>query len=1348
MGLDGLGATTSLTEQAFFSDYLARATAAGVTPAAMALPGGINADPSGDDFHYFRGSDYDSQNKKTLERYKNFNGMENNSRTTEQSPESYPTSATLTPNVEDINRDNNLSTAESYYQYHISLKPDDFSPGVGSPGNPYITNVYSTSGQNIKNGTAKPIKWYQFKIPIKAPEAKVGSIENFQSIRFIRMFFKDVNKPIILRFARLELVRSEWRKYGFDLLQPGIYIPNDDASTLFDVAAVSIEVDGSKQPVNYVLPPNINREINAASANLIQLNEQSMSLTVCNLKDGESRAAFKNTSLDVRSYKKLLMYIHAEASANTSEILHNNDLHTFIRLGTDYTDNFYEYDIPLQVTAPGNYNGTNIDDQYRVWPEANEMVLEFAKLQAAKLERNSKIGNGSNSEYSVMDGTRKITVKGNPNLSSIKTLMIGIRNPKLNGPADADDGLSKCAQVWVDELRLSDFDESGGGAATGRVTAKLADFGSVSLSGNWYAPGFGSIENKVSERKRETLKQYDITSSFELGKFLPQDFKIHVPMFVGYSETFITPQYDPLNPDILLAPELKDPSLSKAYRDSLKLETVDYTKRRSINFINVKKEKGKNAKKSHIYDISNWAASYSFTEIYKRNINLLYDSTRNYKGGLVYSFSPSPKNIKPFGKTKILSSKYFQLIKDANFYLFPNKLGFSIDAQRGYNTQEVRNTTAGDMIIIPTFNKQFNMIRNYDLKYDITKALKLDFIATNDSRILEPFGAINTAEKKDTLKRNFLEGGKTTSYNHQLNVNYAIPINKLPLLDFTTASVRYTGTYNWIRAPFRADSLGNTIQNSRAIQWTGQLNMITFYNKVPYFKRINQNANKKPVDKTPKKVPPIKDKNGKIINDTTPKIDKNPSIILEYIARVFMSVKNVNATYSTNEGTILPGYADSTNMIGMDKNFRGPTPGFVFGDQTDIRPIAVKNGWMDSTRSLNTPYVHTNSQNLNVRANVEPIPDFKIELTALQTTSLSHSEFFKWRVNDTLQNGNVVNHFAGKSPIETGNFSMSFLSFNTSFKNGDDVFKNFLNSRSEISKRLGAQNDSSLTKINGTTINDFADGYNATSQDVLIPAFIAAYSGKNPGTIGLTAFPTIPKPNWRITYDGLSKIEAVKKYFKTITLTHAYRSTYNVSSYSSNLLFQPNKNQEDFTSVKEPISSIPTNPNFLAKNLINTITVSEQWAPLLKVDVTLNNSVLVNMEYKKDRNLSLGLTSKTITEVAGSEIVVGTGYRLKDLSLGKRFMIKGKPIKSDLNLKCDLSFRKNQTVIRRIVEDVSQTTAGSNIISIKVSADYVINERINIRLFYDRIINTPVISNSFPTTNTNAGLSLRLSLSN
>lgn len=1327
VGLDGL---SDGDEQAFFADYLTRVQA--LSPAAYDV---IKADPSADDFHFFRGDDYDSGTPtlNTLQRYKKFVNMEGNTPVTTGD---YPKASINTlPNVEDINRDNNLSTFESYYQYHVSLKPSDFAAGVG---NNYITDVIEAKPV-VKDGTTKLVKWYQFKVPLKTADAeKFGDIENFQSIRFMRMFMKNVDKPIVLRFARLELVRGEWRKYGFELSTPGMQIPTDDNNVQFDISAVNLEENGSKQPVNYVLPPGIQREINSSSAKLLAINEQAMALTVCGLKDGQSRAAYKTTQLDVRQYQKLKMYTHAEASPNLNEPLKDNDLHMFIRLGTDYTENYYEYDVPLKVTPAGSYNGNNENDQYAVWPADNEMILEFSKLQSAKQKRNNEMsisGSGISlvTEYKVYDSDRLITIKGNPNLSAIRIIMIGVRNPNKISATDPDDGKSKCGQVWVNELRLSDFTENGGWAANARLTAKLADFGNVSLSGNMYTPGFGSIENKVNERKKETLKQYDVSSTLELGKFIPQDFNVHIPMYVGYSEIFVTPQFNPLDPDIPLEPLLKDPETSQHMRDSLRFITQDYTRRKSLNFTNVKKDKGKNSKKNHIYDIENWAATYSYSEFYRRNTMIEYNNLKDYHGGLIYTYSPQPKNIKPFDKIKFLQPKYFQLIKDVNFYLYPNKLGFSTNIDREYTANKTRNTTGGNVLILPTYNKRFNINRNYDLNYDLTKALKLSFTANNMERILEPDGAV-TPETKDTMKRELFDRIKKTQYNQAVNVTYTIPINKLPLLDFVTANVGYGSTYNWTHSPLfdtqkdqygnliHKDTLGNIITNSRSIKWNGQLNMVTLYNKVPYFKRVNQNL-KKPKKNT---------KDASTPADSTKKKTVEFDV-MQHIARLIMTLKTVSVNYTTTDGTILPGYGEDMQVMGMDEHFQAPTFGFTVGSQKDIRKEAEQKGWLEKSRVLNTPYQTTRSEDLKIRANAEPIKDLKVEITAAKTKSEIKSQAFRWV--------DSVNSFVYDPAIVSGAFNTSFFTLKTSFQDGEAIFQTFLTNRSVISSRLGAENRNSDAVIDG-----YSKGYNSTSQDVLIPSFLAAYSGTSAERVNLRGLPGIPKPNWRATYDGLSKKEKIKKRFKSIILSNGYTSTYSIGGYTHNPLHH--KDYDGYTDVFEIFSTVTNNPNFIPENLVSTVTISEQWSPFLKIDVTLLNSLAFNIEYKKDRTLSLGLSSRTITEISGREIVGGTGYRIKDVKLGKNIKIKGKPIKSDMNLNLNVSYRKNVNVIRKIDEEVSQPTGGTNIISIKASADYIINERITIKAFYERIMNIPVISSSFPTTNTNAGISLRLMLSN
>lgn len=1327
VGLDGLNDDN---ERTLFGSYLTEVQ--NFIPAAGYAK--IAADPSADNFHFYRGDDYDAGTPtlNTLERYKKYAGYEGNSPvTTGDYPKS---SANSSPNAEDINRDNNLSTYESYYQYHISLKPGDFASGVG---NNYITDIIEASPQ-YKDGSAKKVKWYQFKIPLKTAQAeKFGDIENFQSIRFLRMFLKGVDKPIVLRFARLELVRGEWRRYGFDLSSTTVDIPTDDNNTQFDVSAVNLEENGSKQPVNYVLPPGIQREINSSSAKLLAINEQAMALTVCGLKDGESRAAYKTTQLDVRQYKQLKMYTHAEASTNLSEPLRDNDVHMFIRLGTDYTDNFYEYDVPLKVTPPGNYNGNNESDQYVVWPQDNEMILEFAKLQDAKQKRNGDMANGTpgvslTNEYKMYDNDRLITIKGNPNLSAIRIIMIGVRNPNKKNASDPDDGRSKCAQIWVNELRLSDFTENGGWAANAHVTAKLADFANVTLAGNMYTPGFGSIENKVNERKKETLKQYDLSSTVELGKFIRESYNVRVPMYVGYSEIFVTPQFNPLDADIPLETTLKNPELSKHYKDSLRFMTQDYTRRRSINFTNVRKDKGKNSKGNHIYDIENWSATYSYSEFYRRNTTIEFNLLKDYHGGLTYSYTPAPKNIKPFEKIKFLQAKPLQLVKDVNFYLYPDKLGFSTNIDREYTSNKVRNTTGSDVLILPTYNKRFNMIRNYDFNYSLTKGLKINFNAVNQERILEPDGAVTDATK-DTMRNEILDRIKKTQYNQQTNVSYAVPINKLPMLDFiTNTTVAYGATYNWTHSPIfdthkgvHKDTLGNTITNSQNIRWNGQLTMNNLYNRVPYLKRVNQNV-KNPGAK------PKKSGDPKTPSDTTKKkkIEFDP---LQHIARFVMGLKTVNVNYSTTEGTVLPGYKNNMQLLGMDEHFAGPTFGFTVGSQQDIRQQAAQSGWLVKSTVLNVPYQRTRNEDLKLRANIEPIKDLKIDLSASRTRTLVQSQLYRWREDK--------NAYEFDPAVVSGSFSMSFFTLRTTFKSGEQLFQQFLDDRPIISGRLGERNNYS-----DEVIDNYAKGFNRTSQDVLIPAFLAAYSGKSPDRISLSAFPSTPKPNWRAIYDGLSKKEKIKKHFKSITLGNGYTSTYSVGGFTHNPLHR--KDEDGFAFVFEEVSSITNNPNFVPEDLISTVTITEQWAPLLKIDVTLLNSLAFNIEYKKDRTLALGLSSRTITEVAGREIVGGTGYRIKNVKLGKNIKIKGKPIKSDVNLNLNLSFRKNQTIIRKIDEEVSQPTGGTNVISVKASADYIINERITIKAFYDWILNIPVISTSFRTTNTNAGVSLRLTLSN
>ncbi len=1340
VGLDGLGDND---ERTFFdTPYLSRLAATfggtGSVPYQNAL-----GDPSADDYSYYQSNTYNNANAKPLDRYKKYNGTEGNS----PAPpvvDGYNATGTNLPDAEDINKDNNMRTGEEYFQYKVHLRPDMIV------GQNYVTDMIESS-VNYTNGTSGHVKWYQFKIPIQEPTQVINGIENFNNIEFIRMFMKGFDSPIICRFAKLELLRGEWRKYNASLLQPGEYspIPEFPGDTHFDIASVSIEENGSREPIPYVLPPGIEKERDISTTQLSTLNEQSLSLKVCNLHDGDARAAYKTTQVDVRAYKKLKMYIHAE-SLEGSDALQNGDLTCFLRLGSDFNDNYYEYEIPLTITPFGT------TDPSVIWPEANNMEISLDDLVNAKLTRNNAIAAGVTSlvaDYHV-PGTR-ITIKGTPNLSNVRAIMIGIRNPQSATPGS---GPKRCGEIWVNELRLSDFDEQGGWAATARMTTKLADLGTMTLAGFHSTAGWGSIEKRVSERDKFDKSSYDFSTSLELGKFLPEKTGIKIPMFFGYSETVITPQYNPLDPDVLLTQALNAAPDATA-QDVIKKNAQDYTERKSINFTNVKKSKVGANRKSHVYDVENLNFSYAYTEQYQRNQDVSRSFAKTHQASLGYNFNASPKPVTPFAKVKSLNSPLLKLVKDFNFYTSPNQLSFLASLDRTYSETTVRDNSGLGFPVETTYAKTYMMRRKYGLKYDFTKSLKFDFDALAEAAIDEPLGKID-GDKGDTIIRHILELGRLKTYHHGARVTYNVPLSKLPITDWITANVSYMGDYTWVAGPLSIDSIthqsvvnpgvGNNIQNSRSITINPSFNMITLYNKIPYFKKINQEANKPKPDKSkqPKPAP------GAVKDSTIKKTPNAFEPIFKGFANVLMSLKTVSFSYTETEGTSLPGFYGRPDFLGNDFNYHFPNSGvgspnstapgwgYVSGLQQDrvtILTTAANNQWLTTDTTLNTQFTNTLLRNFSGRATIEPFKDFKIEVTATRNYSISHSEYYRY---------SVPNHdFVSFSPTETGNFSMSYLTINTAFvpdqpDYSNANFKNFSAYRKEFSHILAAQNPNLVPNYNYANgpldSAGYNIGYGATQQEVLTYAFLAAYSGKTPSASLTNTFPKTPLPNWRLDYKGLSKMKWAQKYFQSVSLTHGYRSSYNVNSFLLNQDYSRNSN---FSATADTIH------NFIPQYTISQVTITEQFAPLLGIEMVWKNSLQTRFEYKRDRTLSFAYSNIQVTEIRGTEYTIGLGYKIKKFTLPFVRTAGGKKkLSNDLNLRADFSLRDSRTILRKLIERTNQPSAGTKTLSYKFSADYAINERFNIKAFYDYTGNEPFVSSSYPNSNVNAGFSLRFTL--
>ena len=1407
VGLDGI---MDQDEQAFFSGYLEKSLLITNSEAYQE----IFNDPSGDDYHYFRGSDYDAQQLGILGRYKKYNGQEGNSPTSDMSKEPYPTSGSTLPDMEDINRDNTLSETESYYQYKVSIRPGDIKVGSN-----YIVDEIEYEA-TFANSKKSKVKWYQFKIPITDYQKVVGPIKDFKSIRFMRMFLKGFNDPIIMRFAKLDLVRAEWRKYNISFMEGGERVTVPEATDgSFEISSVSIEENSLKVPVNYVLPPGFDRITDPQNPQLRQLNEQSMVLKVQNLEDGDARAAFRNVNLDIRQYRKLRMEVHAEDMIG--QPLQDDDLTAFIRIGSDYKGNFYEYEIPLKLTQPGHYDNNSDDQRAKVWPLENSFDIDLSVLQVAKQERNRQM-QLQGSSLSVSDvfvyqqGTARVSVSGNPNLSNIKVIMIGVRNPIKTRSRATDDGNPKYAEVWVNELRLSDFIENGGWAANAHLQARLADLGTVDMVGQASTPGWGSIEKKVNERSKEDIIKYDISSSVELGKFFPEKIGVRLPVYVGYSETRIKPQYNPLDPDILLKDAL-DAAGNKTVRDSILAISEDFSRRKTITVSNAGITK--RGEKPHVWDLANLSVNYTYNEIYRSNTKTEINLEKNYRGGLNYDYQAQPANVMPFKNVRFLNSSILKIVKDFNFYTSPKSLSFRTDLSRYYNELKIRNINNPYLKVAPSFKKDFEWSRLYDFKYDITRQLKFDFTATDLARIDEPQGGVDKKRYssgydswRDSVLVNLRNGGRTTTYNQFINVTYTIPINKLPLLSWVNANARYSSDYTWLAGPLFPDSmkidLGNSIKNHSEMTFTAMANFASLYTKLKFLKNIESNTmpgaaqrmkaelktvtysrenvsfranivkaifhNLKSKDVKVKIVGKSGDEvKGKleIVNDNRVnftadqqtdgarvvvegkvKKNRNPFIITgEYLIRAIMGIRSASLTYTTSQGQFLPGYTPGTKFLGMSNYDGNLAPGwpFILGySDRSFFDNAVSKGWLSKDTLLNTPAIYDNKRDLSLRSLVEPFPGLRIDINSERRILESERGYY---IAD--YNGNFPD--SSRNRIISGNFSISIISWGTSFekisKSNDYVsptFEAFKRNIITISERRAEDRqkiDPTYNPDNDPVTGDpieglYKSGYGATSREVMIPAFMAAYTKSNPNKIGLATFPSALRmmPNWRINFDGLSKFELVQRVFRSINLMHQYRSTYQIGSYTTNLSYE--------TDVDGINRLRDLQNNFIQQYEINVVTISEQFSPLINVDMNWKNSLTTRFEWRKSRTVTLNLTSNQVADARINELIFGAGYRFDNVQIILKTAGGQRALKSDLNLRFDLSIRDNKTLARKLVEDVNQPVVGQKVFSLGATADYILSDRFNLQIFADRTMNNPFVANTFPTSNTNFGFSLKFTL--
>ena len=1403
----------------------------------------IFADPARDDYHYFRGSDWDEMRAPILHRYKYINNPQGNSPDSDSRSESYDTSYKSTPDVEDINQDYTLNEYEKYFQYHVSIRPEDLVVG-----NNHIVDKREYS-QTWRDNTKSTVTWYQFRIPIDEFESRQGNINDFSSIRFMRMFLTGFKKPIVLRFGTFDLVMGKWRTYD----QP---LSAASGGTL-DASSVSLEENGEKTPVNYVLPPGIKREQDPSQPQLVEANEQALSLVVKNMSTGEAKAVYKNSTIDLRQYKRIQMFAHANALEQNTTRLQDGDLSVFIRLGSDYKNNYYEYEIPLKLTEPrSNYNRYVLADCKAVWPEENMLDVPLSVFTALKKNRNKAKAQGVASylaPYSMMDAEHpqnKITIVGNPSLGEVKTMMLGVRN----NSADIKSG-----EVWINELRLKEHNNSGGWAANANLNVQLSDLGSVNATGRYISEGFGGLEDGVASRTTDNYGTYSVTTSLEMGKFFPDKAKVSIPLYYSVTKEKTTPKYNPLDTDMELKDAL-DAAGSKHERDSI--ENIAATKITQTNFSISNARVGIATKRHPMpYDPANFSFTYSHQHQYTTGETTMYERKDNWRGALDYSWSPVYKAWEPFKGLKN-KSKWLDILKRFGLNWLPQNIAFNTEMTRDYyelqerDMETLMNGSAGVDSKLPlTFSEQFLWNREFSINWDLTKNLHMNFQSATHAQIEEPYTPVNKdlyADQyhawKDSVWTSIRHWGAPLDYSQNFQASYKVPLNLLPVFDWVNSDVSYNANYSWERGTEdeEGNSYGNTINTQRELTLNGNFNLVKLYNHVPFLKKVNdkfdrtqsraqmqrkkqekkkkkQEAKEQAAD--PKKALPknkrafereitllpdttfkirhgkntkrlivnAKTEDGKVFPLKYKKVDNNQIRIiskvdtamkvklsvlakeplddkkwykgLQLASRLAMMVRNVSINYRSSYQLTLPGFLPSVGDAFGQKKVGQMAPGldFAFGMVgDDYIEKARNNDWLLCNDSIATPATTSRTDNLTLRATLEPVKDFKIDLSATRTKTMQKSIQYMYEGTPTTQSGAFQ-----MTTISLGSAFEGMGNANSGYRS--KTFEKFVNSLAGFRDRVEAQYAGTVypagSALAGGKFDASRTPVNQYSSDVMIPAFLKAYTSM--GGNSLSVFPALSRmlPNWTIRYSGLGRLPWFNEHFKSVNINHSYKSVFAVGSYNSYSTFQEYMNGLGFVN-----DATTGNPSPSSMFNISQVSINESFSPLLGMDVTFNNNMTVKAEYRQTRVLNLSMTSVQLNEALSKDWVIGMGYRINNFDVFgwgakvSRSKSKGgnknaanknasttKTVQNgtnhDLNLRLDFSFRKQAAIVRDIASMVSSASSGNNALKLSFSADYTFSKLLTMSFYYDRQTNTPLLSSSsYPTTTQDFGLSIKFSL--
>ena len=1295
VGLDGMpntngyeGAGGRIDEQTVFAEYIDSMRS--VYGEGSEEFERILADPSNDDYFFFTESILG--NLPLQERfYRLFGFHEGNT------PVAGGEKRAITnqPDSEGLRTSSILEQSDQYYQYEVDFNPADIPNLVIGAPNSFIVDQIG-SGTDVQRN-----RWYQIRIPLNDFKRRIGGITDFQNIRYIRLWMSGYKKPFTMRFASFEFVGSQWRKD--DQLSE-----SQGSSASFEISTINIEENGSRKPFPYRQPIGAIRAENRGSQLQALANEQSIVLDVENLGPGEIQLIERiyPGGLNLLNYSNMRMFIHGEGFDQ------RGDAELVMRFGIDLENNYYEYRQPVTPSDLNfifkSFNQANNADleaeAEQIWLyDQNSMNIVLSAFNQLKQIRGS-LDAPENKRFERSDLLTDappgavVVIKGNPSLDRVSEIGMGIRNPYDPSNPGLGGVPNLNAQFWLNELRVSGFDDLKGWAANAKASAKLADFATINANLTRQTNGFGGLESRLGQRRQSEQLGLDLNSTVNLHKLVPDRYGWNFPVSLSARQSTTTPRFLPNQGDIRLTDFEQATNARDDITDTEKKTIIDETIRSSqthnesysVNFSNISKRNSQS--KIAQYTIDKTTINYNYSEGNSRSPELLFQENWNFNSSVRYNLTfRNVKLVRPFNFTRNIPVA--KALAGLQMGVMPSSITTSASLNRSYDEKRRRSRENSDGLLIEQGLQQthiFNHGTTFGFNYNLTQSIPMSFqtstgydLSTAGIQSRNQTGIDSTAFKVvptfDVVKSVISDSLKARriNYRESYTTSWRPRFNRINALNWTSYNASYSGGYQWVNSP-RGSDLGANVSNNFRLDHTLKLEINKLLERTAFLKNLKSAdrtaSQERSREKTRRKTA---QENDTEYEAPPPDLFKDAGFIGRKLVLAAFSLRAVDISYRTNKTSSQAGYSGRSQFF---KSFNSPNTGDFspsFGYRIGIFDQVSKDQLISNPNpnsSLQLPGNKTTTDNLTLGTSFNPFPNFTIDLDWTARWDERRSE------NITLESSNEVNAVVSRS----GNVNSSVWVFGPGYR---DLFERQL--------RTAFGDIDENNNVSDATGNQ--DGRTVLNRNVVADDFRLAYLGSGSETVGNRAFQAFPKPNWRVTWAGIEKFfPIIGPMMQRASLTHSYSGSHRLGySFNNNSGPQPARTIGGYSVTDVRSEYEPTSVN-----------VEQRFVPMVQLNITWKSSLRTNIGFDQTRTTSLAVASSTITERTSRGIKVTVAYTLRNI----RLPILNR-VKNNIDISLNGGLAEDEEIRFLLNDDVNDALALFSDTGSQNFSDFVVNPR-------------------------------------